>query len=57
MTRMSKQSIRRAQSPRKRRAPAVKTGPLKDNLPMGYKAHDNAVVGELNATTFIPKVK
>lgn len=57
MTRISKQSERRAQSPRKRRQPSVKTGSRKDNLPLGYKAHANAIGGELAATLFIPKIK
>ncbi|MEC7839275.1 MAG: hypothetical protein VX777_04465 [Chlamydiota bacterium] len=57
MTRISKKAQRRAQSPRKRRFPSEKTGPLKDNLPEGFKPHANALDGETSATTFIPKVK
>lgn len=57
MTRMSKQSQRRAQSPRKRRSPSEKTGALKDNLPHGFKPHPNAIQGDIAALTFIPKVK
>lgn len=55
MTRMSKQGERRATSPRKRKKPSPKTGPLKDNLPDGYKPHVNALEG--NMTLFIPKIK
>lgn len=54
MTRQSKQGERRAMSPRKRKAPAVKTGPKKDNLPKGFKEHANALEGTL---AFIPKIK
>lgn len=54
MTRMSKQSERRNQSPRKRRAASPKTGPKKDNLPEGYRVHDNSVSG--NTQVFIAKI-
>ena len=57
MTRMSKQGERRNMSPRKRRAPSPKTGPLKDKLELGYKPHANALTGNLAATAYIPKVK
>jgi len=57
MTRISKKAQRRAQCPRKRRGPSVKTGPLKDNLPLGFKEHANALDGEHASTTFIPKIK
>ena len=56
MTRMSKQEKRRAMSPRKRRAPSPKTGPLKDNLPKGYKEHENALEA-ITAGAFIPKIR
>lgn len=55
MTRMSKQSQRRALSPRKHKKPTVKTGSKKDNLSQGYKPHENAFQGE--AQVFIPKIK
>ncbi len=55
MTRMSKQGERRAVSPRRCKAPSVKTGPKKDKLPKGFKAHENAAEGDL--TVFIPKIK
>lgn len=57
MTRMSKQGERRNRFPRKHRAPSAKTGPKQDNLPEGYKAHPNAVEGDLAKKIFIPKIK
>jgi hypothetical protein len=57
MVRMSKQSEKRSRSPRKSRAPSSKTGPLRDNLPDGYKKHSNALEGNFAATAFIPKIK
>jgi len=56
MVRLSKQTRRRAQSPRKHRPPSSKTGPGKDALPKGYKEHANAVQGEVAATLFFPKI-
>lgn len=57
MVRISKQQERRNRSPRKRKAPAQKTGPLSDNLPEGFKPHVNALGGEAAASGFIPKIK
>lgn len=57
MTRISKQSERRHTSPRKHKKPSPKTGPLKDNLPLGYKAHANGLDGELAEKVFIPKIR
>lgn len=57
MVRISKQAERRHQSPRKNRAPSKKTGPLKDNLPGGFKLHENAVAGDAARSAFIPKIK
>lgn len=57
MVRISKQSEKRNRSPRRHRAPAAKTGALKDNLPKGFKAHENALSGDLSAMAFIPKIK
>ena len=57
MVRISKQAERRHRFPRKHRAPSAKTGPLQDNLPNGFKAHANAVEGDLAAQIFIPKIK
>jgi hypothetical protein len=55
MTRMSKQGERRAVSRRKRKKPTPKTGPRKENLPRGFKEHENALSGRNDA--FIPKIK
>lgn len=57
MVRIAKQAERRAQYPRKTRAPSEKTGTLKDNLKGGYKPHANALEGESAATLFISKIK
>jgi hypothetical protein len=54
MTRIGKQEERRHVYPHKRKAPAAKTGPRKDNLPLGYKEHDNAL--EDSKMVFIPKI-
>jgi hypothetical protein len=51
---MSKKEKRRAVFPRKHKKPSPKTGPLKDNLPQGYREHTN--VAESSAF-FIPKIK
>lgn len=57
MVRISKQSERRSRSPRRSKAPAEKTGSLKDKLPMGFKEHKNALEGDLAATAYIPKIR
>lgn len=57
MVRISKQSERRNQSPRKHRAPSAKTGALKDNLPHGFKEQGNALSGDVAGKAFIPKIK
>lgn len=57
MVRISKQGQRRNRFPRKHRAPSVKTGSQQDNLPNGFKAHPNALEGDLAKMVFIPKVK
>jgi len=56
---MSKQQERRAKSPRKRKnITTKKTGPLADNLSLGYRPHANALAEkELINQIFIPKVK
>jgi hypothetical protein len=56
MTRTSKQEERRNRSPRRPRKPAAKTGPLKDNLPKGFKEHENALTGAQAKDAFIPKI-
>lgn len=57
MVRISKQSERRNRFPRKHRAPSVKTGTLKDNLPNGFKDHANALEGDIAKMAYIPKIK
>jgi len=57
MVRIAKQAERRAQCPRKTRAPSPKTGTLKDNLKEGYKPHANALEGDLAASFYISKIK
>jgi len=57
MVRISKQSEKRKQSPRRCRFPSPKTGSLKDNLPLGYKQHENGLQAEGNTSIFIGKVK
>lgn len=57
MVRISKQAERRQRSPRKHRKPSVFTGSLKDNLPEGFKVHENAVSGDAASTAFIPKIR
>lgn len=54
MTRIGKQQERRNRSPRKRKAPSIKTGPKKDQLPKGYKEHANSATLE---GVFIGKVR
>jgi len=56
MVRISKQEERRQQSPKRCRAPASKTGTKKDNLPLGYKSHANALSGFCAELSFIPKI-
>lgn len=56
MVRLSKQTRKRAQRPHKRRAPSPKTGPLKDQLPKGFKEHFNAIPGELATQLYFPKI-
>ncbi len=57
MTRISKKAERRGVSPRKHKAPQPKTGPKEENLPNGFKAHNNALEGDMAKTAFIPKIK
>jgi hypothetical protein len=57
MVRISKQAERRSRNPKRCRAPAEKTGSLKDNLSEGYKPHANAIEGNLAQVSFIPKIK
>ncbi len=57
MTRLSKQAERRQEFPRKRVRATAKTGPRKDNLPLGFKQHANAASGDLAAAVFVSKVR
>ena len=55
MVRISKQEERRSRCPKRCRQPSAKTGPKKDNLQAGFKAHANSV--EAKGLVFIPKIK
>ncbi|HSW87459.1 MAG TPA: hypothetical protein VLG49_08190 [Rhabdochlamydiaceae bacterium] len=57
MVRISKQQEIRNRCPKRRRNPSPKTGPLKENLPLGFKAHENGLDGNLAQSLFIPKIK
>jgi len=57
MVRISKQAERRSVSRKRPRPPALKTGPKKDALPLGFKEHANAVQGTFAQKCFIPKIK
>jgi hypothetical protein len=57
VVRQSKQGERRSVSPRRCRAPSPKTGRKEDNLPEGFKVHENAIDGVLAKQAFIPKIK
>ncbi len=55
MTRVSKKD-RLKRCPRKPSYGSVKTGPLKDNLPKGFKEHTNAFPEGSKQLIFIPKI-
>lgn len=58
MVRISKQAERRSKCPHRCRPPSPKSGPKKDNLSLGYKAHASALEdAQLAQKTFIPKIK
>lgn len=57
MVRISKQQERRQRSPKKRKAPSIKTGAKEDSLSLGYKPHANALDGTCGESFFIPKIK
>lgn len=57
MVRIGKQQERRNTSPRKNKSPVAKTGVLQDNLPNGYKQHENAIEGDFASKAFIPKIR
>jgi hypothetical protein len=52
MTRISKQQERRAVSRRRPKTPSPKTGPKRDQLPFGFRTHENGAALPLR---FIPK--
>lgn len=52
MTRTSKQEERRNQSPRRPKLEGKKTGSKKDNLPKGFREHENALSGSETARSF-----
>ena len=54
MVRLSKKTRDRSVSPRRPKAPQVKTGPKKDALNKGFREHANAIADSQN--TFIPKL-
>ena len=56
MVRISKQEERRQQCPKRRKAPAKKTGAKKDALAQGYKPHANSLSGLCAELSFIPKI-
>ena len=58
MVRISKQEERRHRCPHKHRPPSPKSGPKKDNLPLGYKAHASSLEdAQIAQRTFISKIK
>lgn len=57
MVRISKQEERRNKSPRRRRVPGEKTGPKKDQLPLGYKEHRNCSGENMQSVCFIPEIR
>jgi hypothetical protein len=57
MVRRSKVARIRSVSKKRPSAPAAKSGSLKENLPLGYKEHQNALTGPAAAQAFIAKIK
>ncbi len=57
MTRLGKQEERRHKYPHKRKNPSVKTGSLKDKLPIGFKQLDNSLEGDVAKQVFIAKTR
>jgi hypothetical protein len=53
---MSRQWKIRHMSRRCPQAPAAKTGSKKDQLPLGFKPHENALQGDTAKKAFIPKL-
>ena len=57
MVRVPKKLREQGKSFRKHRLPSSKTGSKQDQLPLGYKSHENAISGDVAAQAFIPKIK
>lgn len=57
MVRISKKNRDRSVSPRRPQPEQKKTGAVRDNLPKGYKEHENALEGEKQAGCFVGLVK
>ncbi len=56
MTRISKQGQLRNISRRRPAPPTPKTGPKPNNLPLGFRPHENAIPAESAKTRFFPKI-
>ena len=56
MTRISKQGKLRHISYHRPRPPSPKTGPKTNNLPLGFRVHENAAPAESASSRFIPKI-
>lgn len=56
MVRISKQGERRNRFSRRPKLAGKKTGPQKDQLAEGYKAHPNALSEDQAKGAFIPKI-
>jgi hypothetical protein len=57
MTRIGKKEERRNRMPRRPKLAGPKTGAKKDNLPLGFREHENALSGDIATRVFIPTLK
>jgi hypothetical protein len=57
MVRLSKPEQKRHVTWRRPKKAGPKTGSKKDNLPSGFKKHDNSLVDVHAKKAFIPKIK
>lgn len=57
MVRLSKVTRIRQKSHKRPKIGGPKTGPKKENLPLGYKEHKNALQGDVAKAAFIPKIQ
>ena len=57
MVRLSKVTRIRQKSHKRPKIGGPKTGPLKQNLPRGFKEHTNALQGDMAKAAFIPKIQ